>query len=205
MKHLLFSLVISVLAEGVTWGQTPAPVTKSQHQVGLIDMAHIFQNYQKFTALTDSLQAEIKATDEQTQRMVEQMKTQQSVLTSGNLTEASPEFLKAEAELLAMQTELQAFQRKAQREFLTKEANIYKTVYMEVEDAVTRYATYYKYTLVIRFNRQDVDTAENPRDIISGMNRQVVYHRPDDDLTQVILDYLNTEWQNKQSRSATRP
>ncbi len=181
------------------------PAVRTQHQVGLIDMAHIFKNYQKFTVLTESLQAEIKATDDQAKLMVERLQTQQQVLTSGNLAEGSPEFARAEAQLLEMQSSLQAFQRKAQREFLIKEADIYKTVYLEVETAVAQYATYYHYTLVLRFNRQSVDVAENPRDIISGMNRQVVYHRTDDDITDVILNFLNADWQSKQSRSAARP
>ncbi|MEZ5942213.1 MAG: OmpH family outer membrane protein [Planctomycetaceae bacterium] len=208
MKRIIFSLALLVLASPLAMGQTPQATggqAPAKHQVGLIDMAHIFKNYQKFTTLTESLQAEIQKADEQGQQMVEQIKTQQQVLTSGNLVEGSPEFTAAEAKLLEMQTAVQTFQRKNQRDFLKKEADIYKTVYLEVEDAVSRYAQYYNYTLVLRFNRQSVDSAENPREIITGMNRQVVFYRTSDDITDRILEFLNGEWQAKQTRSAERP
>ncbi|MCA9029926.1 MAG: OmpH family outer membrane protein [Planctomycetaceae bacterium] len=208
MKRIIFSLVLLVLASPLAVGQTPQPAAgqaPAKHQVGLIDMAHIFKNYQKFTTLTESLQSEIQKADEQGQQLVEQIKTQQQVLTSGNLVEGSPEFAAAEAKLLEMQTSVQTFQRKNQRDFLKKEADIYKTVYLEVEDAVGRYAQYYNYTLILRFNRQSVDSAENPREIITGMNRQVVYYRTSDDITDRILEFLNSEWQAKQTRSAERP
>lgn len=170
--------------------QQPVP----KHQVGLIDMAHVFKNYEKFTAMTESLQQEIEQTDGQAKSHVERIQQLQSQLQGGNLQEGSPDYLKLEREMLKAQTDLETFKRVAQRDFLRKEADIYKTIYLEVEDAVKRYASYYQYTLVLRFNRQKVDEAENPRDIINGMNRQVVFFRAQDDLTDPILDFLNAEW-----------
>jgi outer membrane protein len=165
--------------------------------VGLIDMAYVFKNYEKFTALTESLQKEIEQTDGQARGIVEKMKQLQGQLTSGNLQDGSPDSSKIEAELVKSKTELETFKLTAQRDFLRKEADIYKTVYLEVENAVRRYSAYYQYTLVLRFNRQKVDEAENPRDIINGMNRQVVFFRAQDDLTDPILDYLNGEWRKQ--------
>lgn len=211
MKQVLLSLVACLLAAGWAQGQQPQPPAQAPkqgpavHQVALIDMAHIFKNYKKFTTLTEALQAEVKASDDELAKMVEQAKTQQQVLTSGNLVEGSPEFAKAEATLLEMQTAMQTFDVKRKRDFLKREADMYKTVYLEVEDSVKRYAEYFHFTLVLRFNRQSVDSADNPRDIINGMNRQVVYHRESDDITDDILNYLNSEWEAKQGRSATRP
>ncbi len=208
MKRLTLTLAACLLATNLAFSQAPsaapsaAPAAPSLHKVGLIDMAHIFKNYDKFKALTESLQKEIEASDADAKKMLDQLQARQQLLTSGTLAEGSPDYTKAETELLEMQTNLEAFRRKAQRDFLRKEADVYKTVYMEVEDAVTRYARYYKYTLILRFNRQTVDSAENPRDVISGMNRQVVFHRSDEDITDPILSHLNGEWQKK--RSAAR-
>jgi len=204
VKRLTLTLAACLLATNLAFSQAPsaAPAAPSPHKVGLIDMAHIFKNYDKFKALTESLQKEIEASDTDAKKMLEQLQAKQQLLTSGTLAEGSPDYAKAEAELLEMQTTLETFRRKAQRDFLRKEADVYKTVYMEVEDAVTRYARYYKYTLILRFNRQTVDSAENPRDVISGMNRQVVFHRSDEDITDPILSHLNGEWQKK--RSAAR-
>ena len=79
-------------------------------------------------------------------------------------------------------------------EFLRAEADIYKTVYLEVQDAVTMYAEHYNYTLIMRFNRAKVEDAENPQEIIQSMNRPVVYYNDQDDLTEPILQYLNNQY-----------
>lgn len=219
MIRLLTSFSVCLCLTTLAWGQgarpaaggnaaQPAAATTAPaavpHKVGLIDMNHVFKNYKKFQAMKDSLQAEAEQVDAQMKQTVEKIKTQQGVLTSGNLKEGSPEFAKAEQQLLEMQSGLQALQRKTQRDFLQKEADMYKTVYLEVEDLVSKYARHFQYTLVMRFNRTDVEHAENPRDIVTGMNRQVVYHRAEDDLTDAILEYLNKDWEAKQ-RSASRP
>ncbi len=178
-----------------------APAAAATHQVGLIDMAHVFKNYDKFKSMSEDMQADAKAAQSEAEAMVEQMKTIQE--TMQKLTEASPDYTKQETQILTLQTKLETFRKVQQREFLRKEAEIYKTVYMEVQNAVQRYAKYYKYTLVLRFNRQSVDAAENPQEIITSMNRQVVHYREEDDLTDPILDFLNDEYNKSKGGAPT--
>ena len=79
------------------------------------------------------------------------------------------------------------------REFLKKESQIYLQVYNEVSKMVEKYATHFNYTLIIRFNREDLDT-ENPQQLLQGMNRQVVYYRPNEDITTPVLESLNKKF-----------
>ncbi|REJ91966.1 MAG: OmpH family outer membrane protein [Planctomycetota bacterium] len=167
---------------------------KTPHQIGLIDMAHVFKEYEKFKALSDSLRAEVESSDAEAKAMVEVMQQLQAELTSGTLTEGSPEYSAKEQQLLQKQAELESFRKMKQRDFLRAEADIYKTVYLEVQDAVTKYAEYYNYTLIMRFNRAKVEDAENPQEIIQSMNRPVVFHRSKDDLTDPILGFLNSNY-----------
>ncbi|WP_175517437.1 OmpH family outer membrane protein [Planctomicrobium piriforme] len=225
MKKLCLALALAAAsAPSSLWAQAPAATAPAAatpaatHQVGLIDMAHVFKNYQKFSALTESLQSEIEQTDSEAKALVQKFQQLQGQLSSGSLQEGSPEFTRIESDMLKAQTDLESFKRVAQRDFLRKEAEIYKTVYLEVEDAVQRYASYYKYTLVLRFSRDNVNEATDPKEIINGMNRQVVHFRSEDDITDPILDYLNSAWQKQNgglpaagaatktpAESATRP
>ncbi len=72
MKRISLLMICAfALTTGVTFAQQPAagpsaqavPPDAVKHQIGLIDMAHIFKNYEKFTAMTASLQKEIEQTD----------------------------------------------------------------------------------------------------------------------------------------------
>ena len=46
-----------------------------------------------------------------------------------------------------------------------------------------KYASHFNYTLVLRFTSDDVETTENPEEVMRGLNKQVVYYRPSDDIT----------------------
>ena len=202
MKKLFVCFAVAAATTGLALAQerpaaAPAKAAAAAtHQVGLIDMAHVFKNYDKFKSMTEDMQADAKAAQAEAEAMVEQMKQIQA--TMQNLTEGSTDYIANETKILTLQTKLESFRKVQQREFLRKEAEIYKTVYMEVQNAVQRYAKYYKYTLVLRFNRQSVDAAENPQEIITSMNRQVVHYREQDDLTDPILNFLNDEYKENE-------
>ena len=207
MKKLFVCFAVAAASAGFAMAplsaqEKAAPAAAAAtHQVGLIDMAHVFKNYDKFKGMTEEMQEAAKQAQADATAMVEQMKTIQT--TMQGLTEGSPDYIKNETAILTLQTKLESFRKVQQREFLRKEAEIYKTVYMEVQNAVQRYAKYYKYTLVLRFNRQSVDAAENPQEIITSMNRQVVHYREEDDLTDPILDFLNDEYNKSKGGAPT--
>lgn len=180
----------------------PAAAASVPHQVGLIDMAYVFKEYAKFKAMSESLKTEVEATDNEAKGMVQELQSLQAQLTSGQIAAGSPDHTALEGKFVAKQTELEAFRKMKQREFLRKEADIYKAVYLEVQDAVKLYADYHKFTLIMRFNRETVEGAENPQEIIQSMNRPVVYHRTQDDITEPILRYLNEQYKKTAARPA---
>jgi len=206
VKNLVLSasavVVLSVALGGpeAAWGQAAAtnggaaataPAANTPHKVALIDMAYVFKNYQKFEMLREDLKAEIAQSEEEAKQKALALQEMQKKLKA--LKEGSPEYDAAEGQFAKASAEFEAFRRAAQREFLTKESQIYHTIYMETADAVAMYAKYYNYTLVMRFNREELDT-ENAQKLIEGMNRQVVYHRPEDDITLSVTEYLNKKF-----------
>jgi Skp family chaperone for outer membrane proteins len=172
------------------------------HRVALIDMAHVFKNYKKFEVLREDLKLEVGQGEETAKAKAEEIKTLQAKMKT--FTETSPEFTKAEEALAKKSAEFEAFRRAAQRDFLKKESQIYHTVYMDVHDLVEKYAKHYKYTLVMRFSREELDT-ENAQKLIEGMNRQVVYYREDDDITDEVTDVLNRSFNSAAAAPATTP
>jgi len=161
------------------------------HQVGLIDMAYVFKNSIRFHSLTEELQREIERTDQEAKVLVDRIRQLQAELKQSSSEDSSS---RLEEQLVKARTELESFKRVAQQSFLRKEADIYKDVYLEVEEAVRRYASYYKYTLILRFERQALSDQDDPQQVMNGMNRQVVHFQPHDDITEPVLKYVNSNW-----------
>ncbi|WP_437187245.1 OmpH family outer membrane protein [Planctomicrobium sp. SH668] len=190
-------LGICTLFTGQLLAQAPSAAEPTPARVGLIDMAYLFKNSEKFVALTQALEKEIEATDEQAKTLADQVRNIQAQLASNVLQPGSPEAEQLEADLFRSNAELETFKQQAQQGFIRKEAEIYKTIYLESENAVKMYSKHYGYTLVIRFDQNEVEQAQNPQQVINAMNRQVVHFRPTDDMTKPILNYLNGEWKKE--------
>lgn len=190
------TLGMFVATTGSVSAQESAPSTP--HQIGLIDMAYIFKNYTKFKDETTQLQKAAEEAEGKAQQFMEKGRQMQAQLQT--LQPGSADYNKVESDLIKLKTELESFKQVEQREIVRKQAEVYKAIYLEVQDMVQRFATYHKYTLVIRFTRDDVSEASNPQAIIQNMNRQVVFYQDRDDITEPILKYLNDRY--KQTASA---
>jgi Skp family chaperone for outer membrane proteins len=197
----LLSAVLLCPQVGYSQGAA-APATAAAaapHKVALIDMAYVFKNYEKFSVLREDLKAKIQVSEEEAKGKAGNIQEMQAKLKA--YAEGSEEFNAAEKQFAQASADFEAFRRAAQRDFLKQESQIYHTVYMDVSDAVAKYAKYYKYNLVLRFNREDLDT-ENAQKLIEGMNRQVVYFENENDITQSVTDYLNKKYGGQ---TATKP
>lgn len=172
--------------------QGGAAAAPGPHKVGLIDMAHIFKNYKKFEALREDLKNEIAQSDNKAKQMATQIKQLDDQLKQ--MKQGSQGYLDKEKQLLQVNSDFEAFRKGAQRDFMRKESQIYKTIYLEVTDAVEKYAYHYQYTLIMRFNRDEVDGVDDPQEVLARMNRQVVYYKEENDITVPVLEYLNKKY-----------
>lgn len=203
-RIFLSATAFAILCGGLgttLWGQPatrPAAAPTAPHKVGLIDMAKVFKDYKKFGNLREDLKVQIQKSDETAkgmavaiQKLGEQMKQSDT---------GSAQFLQYERELAKKTSEFETYRKVQQRDFLRKESQIYKTVYLEAINGARMFAQHFKYSLIIRFNSEQLDTAD-PQKLIQGLNRQVIYHRAEDDITASVIDYLNRNYE----RTATAP
>lgn len=206
MKKLILSLAaFAAIGTSVVSAQAPAPATADKTanlpvKIGLVDMARVFKEYSKFTTLREELQAEMVAMQEeaktikvQVNKTAEQMK---------QLNQDSPEFRALEEKIAKQTSEFETRTRLKQRDLARREAEIFETVYLEASDVVKQYAEYYKFTIVMRFNSESIDS-DNPQKLANGLNKLVIYHRPQDDITDPVIEYLNRQQDKKKKPAGT--
>jgi outer membrane protein len=195
--------VALLLVAAVGQAAEPAAATDTaSHRVALVDIGYIFKNYQKFSTLTASLGELIEESDTQARAQLEQMRALQERLNNTSLASDSPEQKQLAAQLVALQNALQASRQVNQRDLVRKEAEIYKTAYLEVQDSVKKYAKHYGYTLVLQFTRPDLSSAGSARDILDQLNNPVIYYSAQDDISDPILQFLNETWTQRQGTTS---
>jgi len=174
------------------------------HRVGLIDMAEVFQGYKKFEDLRTALNAEIEKSDAEAKVMIEKLQKLQADFNKLAETYApgSPQYEQAEKALLQEKGSFDAFRAATQRRLARKESEMFKIVYSDTTALVSQYAEYFKYTVVVRFDRKEIDDNTPPAEAVQRMNKQIVYHRTQDDITDRVLQVLNERYTKSGNGSA---
>lgn len=214
-KFLLTSAVLASLASVFVnaYGQNPAangtkkstaPAAAAAqaevpHKIALIDMGRVFKEYKKIEVLKEDWKSEFSVNEDNAKKMTTQV--QQVIEQMKEFKPGSPEFIKLEKQQTDLAARLGAFKQTAQRELLRKEAELLKTVYLETMDVVEKFADKFGYTLVMRFN-SDTFEGEDMSKMQLVMNRVIVFHRSEDDLTDGVISYLNRQFEKGQPKAA---
>jgi Skp family chaperone for outer membrane proteins len=158
------------------------------HKIGLIDMGQIFNEYEKLKVLREEQTAAVQESEAKAKKFVASIQTMQADMKE--FKEGTPEYTAKEQQFAKLTSDFDTFRKVTQRDLLRKEAKMYHTVYLEVQDAVEKLCNYHGYTMVMRFNKEELNSTD-PQKLIQGMNRPVVFHRVRDDMTNTVLKMLN--------------
>lgn len=210
MMKIVVALLAAVAVSLVTpvFAQDAAPSASkdaSPHRVGLVDMAEVFQGYKKFEDLRSELQAEIEKSDAEAKLMVERMQKMQQEMVESKLAPGSIQYEQGEKALLDLKGEFEAFRAATQRKLARRESEMFKVIYSDTTKMVEKYAKFAKFTVVIRFDRKDINDETAPNEALQWMNKQVVYYRTDDDITNVVLDTLNKQYESSGKTTDVSP
>lgn len=161
-----------------------------------LDVQKVFTDYKKFQELTANLKKELDEKEKQLVELEQQIKTKGD--SAQNLTsQEDRNNLQKEMQLLKL--DYDQIRTKARQDFLAKEADIYATVYDEVYAIVKGYCEKYKFIAVFRVQDPESKDRSAPNRIIQTLNREVVFHDSTLDLTKVITDGLNQQWEKTQA------
>jgi len=202
---LLSLVVLATSASTDAQERRTTPKKATASSVGLIDMAHVFQNYDKFKEKQEGLKSSVLQSDAEAKRMAEDFKTLQEKLSgqSKQLDPGSAEYEQIERRLLDEKGKFESWRQARQRVLARRETEMLKEVYADVSRMVKAYAEYAEYTLVLRFNSKGVEDEMQPQQAIQAMNKNVIYHQTGNDITGPVLRKLNSEYR-KSAGTRTR-
>ncbi|MEM7811376.1 MAG: OmpH family outer membrane protein [Planctomycetota bacterium] len=186
---------LSAVAAAVFSLAVVAPAAYAQagdYKVGLVDMAKVFEEYVKFKNFREGLQKELQGREGELRQLAEQIQAAQKDLQTAD--KSAPNYGALENRLITLNADAKTKQATIQREFLRKESQMYKEIYLEVQAMIGQAAQFYKYNMVIRFRRDGVNEEADPQRIMQGMNQLVLYHDEADDLTDRVIKVLNQRY-----------
>lgn len=168
--------------------------------VAIVDVSLIFKNHARFKATMDAMKKEVEQYEEQLRSRHQALSKERDRLNQ--YRPGSNEYETLERSLADKAAKLQVDTQLKKKEFLQRESKVYYTVYQEVSGAVKAFADQAGIDLVLRYNGETINP-EDRTSVLQGVNKALVYHRGDLDITREILDRLNRQ-QQRQANSRPR-
>ncbi len=192
-RAVLVAVVLSaVLAQSPAVAQHPTRTavrpTRGAPIVALIDVSRIFKSHSRFKAMMDGMKADVARAE--TQVKSERDAIRKRAEEASSYRKGTPDYKAIEEEVTKRQADLSVRVQLQKKEFLEREAKIYHNVYQEILQEVDYYCASNGITMVLRFNGEQVD-ANRPEDVLRNINKPVVWHNRNLDITQVVIDNLN--------------
>ncbi len=185
---LIIGAAVLAIAQtpGVSRPTTPAPT--GGPYVAVIDVAYIFKNHARLKQMMDNLKAEIQQADARMRAENEAIRQLMQQLEQER--PGTPNYKQLEETIAKRRADLQVQTALQRKEFLTREAKLYYSVYQEIEQVVRYFATQNNIAVVLRFNGEAADP-DDPDSILREINKPVVYFAQSLDLTPLVLEALN--------------
>lgn len=177
-----------------------SPADFTPEHIGFLDMADVFKRYKKFKTALQDMRDDVASAGLKGKRMVDEAR--RLVEAAKRAPEGSAERREIEEELVKKHRQAEDFKREQQQRLVRKEADVYKTVYLEVMAVVREVANEQKLTIVFRFDRTSIADVDGKENIVKVLNRQVLFHRVENDMTDEIVERLNSKSAATKSKSA---
>jgi Skp family chaperone for outer membrane proteins len=187
---LAFCIGLTTPAMSQTQPAATAPAA-TPVKIGLVDMARVFKEYNKFEDMRATLKGEMEIALAEAKAIAanaEKVKEELKLLKPG-----SAEYIKRESDLAQLSSDFDTKRKLANVQYQRREAEIFQDIYVDAVEVVKLYAEHFKFSMVMRFNSADLDKS-NPSTVANGLNKLVIYHRPQDDITDAVIDYLNRRY-----------
>jgi outer membrane protein len=164
----------------------PSPAT-----FGSIDMTAVFKGYDKVKVSGDEFKAAVMAKKKDLMGIMQEMQQESELLAK--LAPGSVDYKKHEDKITQLKAQNEAGREQAEREFALREAEMLATLYKEIQAMVARVAKWRGMTYVLRVSNDPV-TGSDPNSAMRAIERSVVYAEPTNDITNQVVQFLNTEY-----------
>ncbi|MCY2982078.1 MAG: OmpH family outer membrane protein [Planctomycetota bacterium] len=189
-----FCAAPSVFGQAPAAGQAaPAGPKIGASSIALVDVGYILNNHPNMNANMEAIKAEMTAAQEDIEsRRTALLKDQESI---GKTFEPdSPQFKQKQESLISAESKLRVDFMGKEKEFAEKQATVIFKSYQSINRAIKLVAEHLAYDVVLRYSREQNEMdPKKPQSVNFGVQRDVLYHNPGIDVTEMVLLVLNRD------------
>jgi len=166
----------------------PAAGTRGGSDIALIDIGVIFKNHTRFKAHMADLQADMERAEQQMKKERDSLRALSEQLNAYKA--GTVEYKQLEEEITKRSADLNVRFQLQKKEFAKTEAKTYYMVYQEIQQEVDAFAQANGIAVVLKFKSEQAD-ADKPEEVLTELNKPVIWYARGLDITPIILESLN--------------
>ncbi len=162
-------------------------------KIAFVDLEHVLQNYKKLDDLRQPLKEAFSEADAKARAIVEQANKITEEMKSSEIETGSPEYVELESKYISLSTRFEAHKASSKKTLERKDAQIIRTVYLEITQMLKEFAETNGYTLIMQFSR-DAMTTQDLNKTKQKLSSSVVCNSGADDITDLVLAELTARY-----------
>jgi Skp family chaperone for outer membrane proteins len=162
----------------------------AQQKVAIVDIPLIFKSHVTFGQRLDGLKTEAENFKMESMNAQQRLMTTAQQLEQSDIQPGTAEFKREETALAQQAAKMEVDQKDTMRGLMQREAQLHYQTYRSVNEVIQQYCERNNIALVLKFNRAEIDPA-NPRTVMQKVNGNVIYHVPQNDITDQIIARVN--------------
>ena len=156
--------------------------------IAVLDVNKVFAENIRFQQALEDIKNDIRAYEAEVVRNRKRITELRERLATFN--SSSPEYRELEKEGAKLTADLQIDMTLKKKEFMEREAKLYFHAYNELAGIVSDHSVRTGIAMVIRYHGEEIDPDER-NSVLAGVNRPIVYHQPQLDITAAIIERVN--------------
>lgn len=195
LLHLLYPIWGLLIAISPCFNSEVA----AQSGVVIVDIKALFRAHPGFNQQLESLRQ--AAETHQADSMAAQQKLSRKAELLNQYDRQSMEFREAEAELAREAAAMEVEFRNKMLNLVKAEANLHYNTYQQINEIVSAYCQQQDFNLVLRHSNVEM-VPSNPDSVMQGVNSQVIFFRPNRDITDEIAKRVLQQNQSAHSNQS---
>ena len=185
----------SVLAQAPAAAPQAAPAgpPRIPTSIALVDVGYILKNHPNMNANMEGIKAEMtQAQEEIESRRKALLADQENIVKTFEAD--SPQFKQKQESLISAESKLRVDFMGKEKEFAEKQASVIFNSYQSINKAISLVAQYRQFDVVLRYSREQNEMdPKKPQTVNFGIQRDVLYHNPGIDVTEMVLAVLKRD------------
>ncbi len=172
----------------------PAQFALAQSNIGVIDVAQVFESYN----MTRDLESMFNAKRQELASEAEQRRTSIDQMRRGlaAFDPSSADYISREKELIRAEVDFQVWSTHSEQRLKTNHKMWLLAIYRNTQATVAKLANERNYDLVLTFDRLAEDAPDSVTLRQQILLQKVIYHSPRVDITNEVLNRLNSEYKS---------